>query len=55
MSAHALAHSRWACPRLVQANLAMTTMLSAGLYLVEAQRITPLATVMRSPTLAATR
>ena len=49
------AHSRWACPRTVQASLAMMTMLSAGLCLAEAQQITLLATGARPPTLLLTR
>ena len=48
-------HSCWACPRLVQASLAMMTMLSAGLCLAEAQWITLLATGARPPTLVLTR
>ena len=55
MSARALAHSHWACPHTVQASLAVTAKLSAGLCHAEAQRITLLATVTRLPTPVATR
>ena len=55
MSADALAHSHWACPHPVQASLAMTATLSAGLCHAEAQRITLLAKVTRLPTLVTTR
>ena len=51
MSARALAHSRWACPRPVQASLAVATTQNAGLCHAEAQRITLLATVTSSFTL----
>ena len=54
-SARALAHSRWACPRPVQASLAVATTQNAGLCHAEAQRITLLATVASSSTLDAIR
>ena len=55
MSTHTLTNSRWACPHLAQASLAITTALSAGLYLVEAQRIILLATGVRLLMLVPTR